>query len=164
MRAKPGLGVVKKWMIVRSGSAITEVTPFHRQMPRFDFKKNYIYSVAPFVGAAFTACVGYRLHGIYAAGYFSIGGFVAGCVLWILYHPLNATAGPERVSPSNIFWTIVALLLCWVPVIGLIFALVAFGMNSSCKHWIRTCSNVILAISILSLVAMFAWIIVYAKT
>ena len=130
-------------------------------MFRFELNKDYPYHLAPWIGAALIGLIGVRIRGWQAGLYLAPVGFFAGCILWVLTDPANEKAGAEGVSPAKIFWAIVGLLLCWIPVLGLMFSLISLAVNGSCKHWaVRKCTLASICISRFSILSCFVWLII----
>lgn len=87
--------------------------------------------------------------------YGAVVGFLGGLVIYVLTHPKNKEAGPEQVSPAKIFWAIIGLLLAFVPIIGVIPALISFAINSKCRGWVRTLSLISIGISVVGFTILF---------
>jgi hypothetical protein len=66
-------------------------------------------------------------------------------------------AAQQEVSWGRVF-AILAVLCCWLPVIGLVFALAAFGLNRRVGGWLRTASLLALVVALL---VHAAWLVLY---
>ena len=133
--------------------------------------KEYPVRFAPWIGmlagAGFAAFMAVRT-GKFEDIWFNIAacagaGLGGGVVIYILRHPANKAAGPTKLSPGKILLAFVGLLLAWIPVFGLIFALVGWASNMHCKSWARTLSYVALGISILAMAVLMAYLIIVAE-
>ena len=85
----------------------------------------------------------------------------------ILPHQAAEQEAARRMADNELSWgrvsAIIALLLCWIPLLGLPFALVAYLLNRKSGDWRRAASIAALAINVLTHVALVVLIAVNAK-
>lgn len=118
-------------------------------------ERQYSHRLAPIIGTVigFVLALRFSNHDaiLFRLICGAIVGFISGAIIFVLTHPKNKEAGPEKNSPAKTFWAVVGLLLSVVPVVGFVFALISFGVTSSCRSWVRVVSLAAIALSIVSL-------------
>jgi hypothetical protein len=116
--------------------------------------------LAPLVGAVLGALAGLRaarrngdLSWLYVAGGAGIGA-LAGMVVWLLDVPNPALARPASGLGQAL--AVLAVVVCWIPVLGVLLSAPAFLVNRKAVGWAAKLSRLAFGIAVVLTVVIVA--------